>query len=90
MYKGLIASIKRKEIINPYQNRKKTSNSSNKTTTPLPSNRQSSTTLNASTTVKQAIREKVIKIPHPKISKEKQVRSQLVQRTQRENQLKIF
>ena len=63
MYKGLIASIKRKEIINPYQNRKKTSNSSNKTTTPLPSNRQSSTTLNASTTVKQAIREKVIKIP---------------------------
>ena len=63
MYKGLIASIKRKEIINPYQNRKKTSNSSNKTTTPLPSSRQSSTTLNASTTVKQAIREKVIKIP---------------------------
>ena len=56
MYKGLIESIKRKEIINPYQNRKKTSNSSNKTTTPLPSSRQSSTTLNASTTVKQAIK----------------------------------
>ena len=63
MYKGLIASIKRKELKNPFEKRKKNSNISNQTTTPLPSNRQSSSTLNASTTVKQAQREKVIKIP---------------------------
>ena len=63
MYKGLIASIKRKEILNPYQKRKKVPNISNQTTTPLPSNRQSSTTLNVSATIKQAQREKVIKIP---------------------------